>query len=163
LLHDVGKYRDGFIDYLNGLAVPEGERYHKQAGAAWADGLELGPVVTSILGHHGGMPDEYEIEDSLNDDAGRKAADKIRDRAIADCPSLKEIKPGLSEDFDEFGILGKELLARLLFSCLVDADWEDTGKHEQQARGIPPDPTPRGARCRRLAFEGAHPHRWESG
>jgi CRISPR-associated endonuclease/helicase Cas3 len=142
LLHDIGKYRDGFIDYLKGLKVPEAERYHKQAGAAWAEQLELGPVVTSILGHHGGMPDNHEVDDSLDTLAGRQAADKIRDRAIADCPLLGEIKAGLPNEFDDFGTLGEELLTRLLFSCLVDADWEDTGRHEQKAKGFRPDPMP---------------------
>jgi CRISPR-associated endonuclease/helicase Cas3 len=142
LLHDIGKYRDGFIAYLRGLNVPESERYHKQAGAAWAESLELEPVVTSILGHHGGMPNNYEIEDLIKGEAGRLAVDEIRGRAIADCPLLGDIKPGLSADFADFGTLGEEFLTRLLFSCLVDADWEDTGRHEQEAKGIPDDFTP---------------------
>ncbi len=65
LLHDIGKYRDGFIAYLKKLVVPQVDRYHKQAGAAWAETLGLGPVVMAILGHHGGMPNEHEIDDLL--------------------------------------------------------------------------------------------------
>ena len=103
LLHDVGKYRDGFINYLNGGTVAESERYHKQAGAAWAESLELRPVVTAILGHHGGMPDNHEIEDFLKGGAGRPTAAKIRDRAVADCPFLGDLKSRLSKDFDDFG------------------------------------------------------------
>jgi CRISPR-associated endonuclease/helicase Cas3 len=142
LLHDIGKYRDGFVAYLRGIKVPEIERYHKQAGAAWAEKLDLEPVVAAILGHHGGMPDEHEIRDYLDGQSGERAADKIRDRAISDCPLLAAIKPGLSDDFDNMGTLGEELLTRLLFSCLVDADWEDTGTHERTAKGIPLDPNP---------------------
>jgi CRISPR-associated endonuclease/helicase Cas3 len=142
LLHDTGKYRDGFVSYLQGLKVPEAERYHKQAGAAWAEKLGLGPVVTAILGHHGGMPDNHEEDASLQGGAGRQAADTIRARAMADCPLLASIRPGPFDDFDNFGTLGEELLTRLLFSCLVDADWEDTGLHEREAKGIPPDPMP---------------------
>jgi CRISPR-associated endonuclease/helicase Cas3 len=137
LLHDIGKYRDGFIGYLKNLKIPDVERYHKQAGAAWAERMELGPVVTAILGHHGGMPDYHEIDDSLDGIAGRQAADKVRERAIADCPALGKITPGPYDGLDE-----EELLTRLLFSCLVDADWEDTARHEQTAKGIPPDPIP---------------------
>jgi CRISPR-associated endonuclease/helicase Cas3 len=143
LLHDVGKYRDGFISHLKGLVVAEAKRHHKQAGAAWAKELELRLLVIPILGHHGGMPDEFASSDSLNQPAGHEAVSEIRTRAITDCPSLQEIKPGLSEDFDEFGIRDEELLTRLLFSCLVDADWEDTGEHERTAKGIPPDPIPK--------------------
>lgn len=142
LLHDIGKYRDGFIKYLQGSSVPEDERHHKQAGAAWAESLELGSVVVAILGHHGGMPNSHEIDDSLAGLAGREAASKIRDRAVADCPELGMISPGLSDDFKDVGALKEELLTRLLFSCLVDADWEDTGHHERIAKGLPTDPTP---------------------
>jgi CRISPR-associated endonuclease/helicase Cas3 len=142
LLHDVGKYRDGFINHLRGVNVPELERYHKQTGAAWAEGLELGPVVTAILGHHGGMPDDYEIDDSLSGIAGREAVTEIRDRAIADCRLLDEIKPGPYADFADFEALEEELVTRLLFSCLVDADWADTARHEQIAKGLPADPVP---------------------
>jgi CRISPR-associated endonuclease/helicase Cas3 len=140
LLHDIGKYRDGFIAYLHNLKVPEIERHHKQAGAAWAERLELGPVVVAaILGHHGGMPDGHEIDDSLEGGAGREAAEKIRDRAVADCPALGVTKPGLSDDF---GSMKEEFLTRVLFSCLVDADWEDTGRHERIAKGLPLDAVP---------------------
>jgi CRISPR-associated endonuclease/helicase Cas3 len=142
LLHDVGKYRDGFIQYLKGLSVPDTARHHKQAGAAWAERLELQPVVTAILGHHGGMPDYHEIEDYLAGSAGREAADTIRDRAVADCPPLGEVRPGPFVEFDQFGPLGEEMLTRFIFSCLVDADWEDTANHEQKAEGLPPDPVP---------------------
>lgn len=142
LLHDIGKYRDGFIDYLKGGTVSAEDRYHKEAGAAWAEEYELGRLVAAILGHHGGMPDECSSKMRTSLEAGSAALAEIRDRAIADCPSLNGIEPGPIEGLDDFDTLGEELLTRLLFSCLVDADWEDTGEHERKAKGIRVDTKP---------------------
>ena len=45
-----------------------------------------------------------------------------------------------------------ELLTRFLFSCLVDADWDDTGDHERKGNGWPkpadPEPLAPGERLR---------------
>ena len=38
--------------------------------------------------------------------------------------------------------LAFDIRARLLFSCLVDADWTDTGEHERRVKGLPPLPEP---------------------
>src|SRR5947209_7988927 len=39
LLHDLGKYRQGFQRMIRGQPVPKESTYHKQAGAAYAIGL----------------------------------------------------------------------------------------------------------------------------
>ncbi len=36
--------------------------------------------------------------------------------------------------------LQSDLFTRLLFSCLVDADWADTGAHDRAVKGLPPEP-----------------------
>ena len=72
----------------------------------------------------------------------------------------REIKPGLSDDFDDFGDAGgRDLLTRLVFSCLVDADWEDTGVHEQKAKGFPLDPAPPPLDAEVWLVEGARAYR----
>ena len=142
LLHDVGKYRDGFIAHLRGVPVPDTKRHHKQAGAAWAATFGLGPVVTAILGHHGGMPDYYEIEDILDGEAGRAALGVITGRAIADCQRLTQIDRDLARSVPALEPLDEDLFTRIVFSCLVDADWEDTSAHERNAKGLPPEPVP---------------------
>ncbi len=55
-LHDLGKYRPDFQDYLFGRPVEKEKRYHKQAGAAKAAQLDYNAVAFAIAGHHGGMP-----------------------------------------------------------------------------------------------------------
>ncbi len=142
LLHDVGKYRDGFIRYLQSQQVPGVERFHKEAGAAWAETLRLEPLVSAILGHHGGMLDRSKQEDSLDGPAGRKALDSIRDRALSDCPALVVLGSGPASAFNALNDLDLEFVTRLVFSCLVDADWTDTGCHERAAKGLPLDPVP---------------------
>jgi hypothetical protein len=66
LLHDLGKYREGFQLYLaDARSVPAEERYHKQSGAAKAAELGLEPLAFAIAGDHGGMPDHAELCDSV--------------------------------------------------------------------------------------------------
>ncbi len=38
--------------------------------------------------------------------------------------------------------IGQEFLTRLLFSCLVDADWSDTANHERLAKNLHVEPQP---------------------
>lgn len=136
LLHDLGKYRQGFQRHLEGRHFgPEGERYHKQAGAAKAKELSMEPVAFAIAGHHGGMPDDL---DDLEGPSGDEALTEIWPMATADCPELSAIGPANLA----LGRLEFDLATRILFSCLVDADWSDTAEHERKDRGWEPDPVP---------------------
>src|SRR6266404_1219833 len=62
LLHDLGKYRDGFQRYIRDLPVPREERLHKEAGSAKAAEWQLAPVAFAIFGHHGGLPDKADLQ-----------------------------------------------------------------------------------------------------
>jgi CRISPR-associated endonuclease/helicase Cas3 len=139
-IHDLGKAANEFQTYLfrqNGLDDAEydgtgnGRVNHSSAGAAYA--IEaLGPVIGVInaylaAGHHAGLPDFYPgdtgraalqirlQEGKENLGRIRTAADEIGKqlRHIARPPSF--VKP------DNF-----HLWVRMLFSCLVDADFLDT-------------------------------------
>lgn len=59
--------------------------------------------------------------------------------ACGEIPELNSLQPCKPESQD---LLQADLLTRLIFSCLVDADWADTGAHERQASGLPPEPPP---------------------
>jgi CRISPR-associated endonuclease/helicase Cas3 len=54
--HDIGKFRQGFQDYLRGISVQAQLRYHKQAGALLL--RQQSQIMASfvIAGHHGGIP-----------------------------------------------------------------------------------------------------------
>ena len=61
-LHDLGKYRAEFQDYLFRRPVEPEKRYHKQAGAAKAVQYEYISVAFAIAGHHGGLPNQADLQ-----------------------------------------------------------------------------------------------------
>lgn len=138
LLHDLGKYRSGFQDYLHELkSKGDPLTLHKQAGAKKAIDASLNPVAFAVFGHHGGLPDKTELLAGLKDDAADYLP--IWNDAVRDCPglsSLSSAQPILRHP------LQADLLTRVLFSCLVDADWADTGEHQRRVRKLPQEPDP---------------------
>lgn len=149
LWHDLGKYRPGFQRYLmqsdNPDAHIEGkvggrEKTHSAAGALWAmESLEKshGPngklaahvLAYVIAGHHAGLDDwDGGLKERLAQSDClielQEAKDANPPANILDAgsfnPDLRQI-PG--------GAAGFALWVRLLFSCLVDADFLDTEAH----------------------------------
>ena len=141
LLHDLGKYRPGFQQKIRDLPVPKLKTYHKQAGAAEA--LKRTPtsyaVAFAIAGHHGGIPSKSGLNEAIKSDSGAVVADQIHPEAVVDCPELEELDvPGpCAREALQF-----DLETRLLFSCLVDADWSDTSEHDRKVNGWEKDPEP---------------------
>lgn len=132
LLHDVGKYSDGFQRRLAG-----GEKVdHSTAGAQAAWGLRQPEVAFAVAGHHGGLPDGGGKTDPP--DAATMFG-RVK-RRVEPCDGWKaEVvlpparRPALPGDgFTE------AFYIRMLYSCLVDADYLDT---EAFLRGAP---APRG-------------------
>jgi len=141
LLHDLGKYRPEFQQKIRDLPVPKFKTYHKQAGAAEA--LKRTPtsraVAFAIAGHHGGIPSKSGLNEAIKSDSGAVVAEQIHPEAVVDCPELKELNlpnPCARE------ALQFDLETRLLFSCLVDADWSDTSEHDRKVNGWEKDPEP---------------------
>ena len=139
LLHDLGKYRPEFQLYIR-----DDPRYlkgdpltrHKEAGAAVAFDRKHNPVAFTIIGHHGGIPDAADCVSAVNGPNGRVVADAVRGAAEKDCPELgapATAAPRLN-GFEA------DLFTRVVFSCLVDADWADTGAHERAVKNMPDDP-----------------------
>jgi CRISPR-associated endonuclease/helicase Cas3 len=141
LLHDLGKYRPGFQQYLRNL-LSKGDplTFHKQAGAAraWFH-LKHYPIALAVMGHHGGLPDAATVKADLQQPAGQPAAEAVWMDATRDCPDLGSIDLSRPELPDP---LRADLLTRVVFSCLVDADWTDTGEHDRRCRGLPEEPQP---------------------
>jgi len=131
LLHDIGKYSNEFQDRLRGAVIRVD---HSTAGAQEAKRLYHGHPVGFILayviaGHHSGLPDFGSPADDAALAARLKKAvppfDAYReeiDISFADEPPGKlplqanAQSPGFSIQF----------FIRMLFSCLVDADFLDT-------------------------------------
>lgn len=126
LMHDIGKYA---VDVQRRMADPEhvGKVNHTSAGAIevcerWRDL----PATFAIAGHHGGLADKGSKGDTPSDGTLQgKLCYKPMDYSIY----RHEVQP---EEGDLMpGWLGRDLKAasfytRMLFSCLVDADFLDT-------------------------------------
>lgn len=144
LWHDFGKYRPGFQRYLSQSCDPDAhiegrvggrDKTHSTAGALHGIaklGQGIGRVLAFLIaGHHTGLPD-WEPSDgagaslkarlaSENADSQREYSEALAQNIpleILDAPRPISTCPGDSQGF--------ALWLRMLFSCLVDADFLDT-------------------------------------
>lgn len=125
LAHDIGKYTPGFQKRLHGGARVD----HSSAGAFEVMKLQQPTASFCIAGHHGGIPDGGGRGDSCGQNTlmGR----------------LAKVQSGKTEDYsgyhgelelpnipfyliDRHDLAAECMRIRMLFSCLVDADYLDT-------------------------------------
>lgn len=136
LLHDLGKYRQNFQDYLRGKRFDNGiEKSHKWAGAAYCmqhltDPSAQKMIASVIAAHHGGLYNKRELQGELKAKADAELRDTMRGRVPQD---LFNFNQPAQSDLQSIGPVKKsspipftELLTRFLFSALVDADFQDT-------------------------------------
>lgn len=134
-LHDIGKSSAQFQAYIQGQAPRDGD--HSTAGAQEAERSYRGPLARAlaliIAGHHSGLADPDEIERRLAsevpDYSGWKAhagplpgLAALKQTRSAPAPEYPWLKPPFSFSF----------LTRMLFSCLVDADFVATETFKNQ-------------------------------
>jgi CRISPR-associated endonuclease/helicase Cas3 len=138
LWHDLGKYRPGFQRYLRARQDEDAhletrltarDKTHAAAGAVHAVerfGVAGRALAYLIAGHHGGLPDWHgglEARLSFDNPDARREYEEARAAAPAEllaegaAPDLRQV-PG--------GAAGCALWLRMLYSCLVDADFLDT-------------------------------------
>lgn len=157
--HDLGKYRKGFQHYIRQCGDPDAhiegrvagsEKTHSAAGALWAQEYlaevdkRSGPVVARVLayliaGHHagldnwfGGLHERFNREETIKEkrDALTVAIPVAILKPSAGLPDLRSIRSDRNGD-----IPGRfALWVRMLFSCLVDADFLDTEKFMSQSK-----------------------------
>lgn len=138
LWHDLGKYRESFQCYIRSasgydadahIETAPGKVDHSTAGALYA--IErmkgLGRILAYLIaGHHAGLPDWQSAERPSASLANRLQQSGLLADALAKKAPPAEIlnaplptsNPGSERDH--------ALWIRLLFSCLVDADFLDT-------------------------------------
>lgn len=137
LLHDIGKYSAAFQRRLAGSP----ERVdHATAGATEAFALHQREIAFAVAGHHGGLPDGGSKVDSpdaatLFGRLRRRVEPYDRWRAEITLPVAP---PPLDLPANAFT---RAFFIRMLYSCLVDADYLDT---EAFMEGTPP---PRGGQA----------------
>ncbi len=168
LLHDLGKYRPGFQQYIRQVnsvdahiegRVKDSDKTHSAAGALWAERLLVerfgpqGQMMARVLqyviaGHHAGL-------DNWDGGLAARLASSDAERELADALSTNPPNSLLRPEALDLSLkdlpLGDEsrgtpgrfaLWLRMLFSALVDADFLDTesfmNEGRNQARGGAP-------------------------
>lgn len=168
--HDLGKYREGFQRYIRQCGDPDAhiegrvagpEKTHSAAGALWAQDYLAevdkgrGKIVARVLayliaGHHagldnwfGGLHERFNREDTIKEKCDALAV-AIPDAILKPSAGLPDLNAIRSDQKDN--IPGRfALWVRMLFSCLVDADFLDTeqfmsqGKAEARSGFMPVD------------------------
>ena len=142
LWHDLGKYRPGFQRYLLESNDPDAhiegkvggqEKTHSAAGALWAMrqlGKSHGRVLAYLIaGHHAGLDDwDGGLDARLNNaDSKTEFDEAYAAKPPASILSHGDFAPNLKQI--PGGSAGFALWVRMLFSCLVDADFLDTEAH----------------------------------
>lgn len=135
LLHDIGKYRTEFQEYIRGIREKSAETHHAVYGAALAFQKRCLPVAYTIAGHHRGLHDTAALKSFIADpkyDAAASCTDltKLFETEVCKIPDTIPT-PEIFIEPDK--IQDAELAVRMIFSTLVDADFLDTESHYQAA------------------------------
>jgi CRISPR-associated endonuclease/helicase Cas3 len=141
LWHDLGKYRPAFQNYINSasgydpeahIETGQGRVDHSTAGAIHAVN-EMGTAAGRILayliaGHHAGLPDWHTDSGRSGLEArlaqGRKKG--FLDEALANGIPDDIAKSNKPTERPLGNVEGLHLWIRMIFSCLIDADFLDT-------------------------------------
>jgi len=136
LWHDLDKFHPEFQDYLEKQAAKRGPN-HSSAGAMWA-AKHFEALAFLIAGHHGGLPDRSELKNRLTDkvqierfNTALQIARGVISFLEPQHPLVNKLPPFLQEGSETVLKSRLELLLRMLFSVLTDADFLDTEKHFQ--------------------------------
>ena len=129
LLHDLGKFRQEFQQYIRGERKADAETHHAIYGAAYALTREWLPAALAIHGHHTGLHDRHESV-SIVDDPRYHVTTRLDGlgRLLRDSIGIVPTEVQRA-GFVEKDVLSAEVYIRMLFSCLVDADRLDTEEH----------------------------------
>ncbi|GAA1579277.1 CRISPR-associated helicase/endonuclease Cas3 [Actinomadura kijaniata] len=142
LIHDVGKgacaWQDGLrrAESQGGRVVDAGGRSidHKAAGM-WVALRKggIGSFALAVLGHHGGIPARHALRDVLASAEGAAAA-QVQEAVQRVAELVPEILHDRRATVPDWGRSADdphaaEMLLRMAFSALVDADFLDTERH----------------------------------
>lgn len=135
LLHDMGKCTDGFQNrLLHGGAVVD----HATAGAVACAKQDHIFAAACVAGHHGGLPDfgNMRTAPATGDGTlfGRLKKGNAED-ICARCGDSGVVLPPHFSSHAPKDLLSASFWTRMLYSCLVDADFLDTERFMQGDRG----------------------------
>ncbi|MEE9319531.1 MAG: CRISPR-associated helicase Cas3' [Granulosicoccus sp.] len=154
LWHDLGKYSADFQNYIKSVSGYDEDAHieggkgrvdHSAAGAIHAVvnlGMSGRIIAYLIAGHHAGLPDWYKLEGSTGGVLSERLQQKEHlDRALGTASISDRIlhfgqKPDVKKLSKTGGADGFALWVRMLFSCLVDADFLDTEAFMDEAKSV---------------------------
>ncbi|MDP8240024.1 MAG: CRISPR-associated helicase Cas3' [Candidatus Hatepunaea meridiana] len=144
LWHDIGKMTDAFqhkLEQESRIYAP-----HKGMGALLAAQNGWFDIPFAIAGHHGGLPCSSEIKSNLRSKmTGSWSSEtgwvKIIEELKREKPDWFDIKP--PELPQPTSPTAFDLRIRLLYSCLVDADFLDTEAHFDPEKAEQREPFPK--------------------
>ncbi len=137
LWHDIGKYSEAFQRYLTSAgssashqADSKGRIDHSTAGAQLAAtrlGIPGHMIAFTIAGHHAGLADSFGERSALISRLRKEiepfaAPECLVDQEVPGLPAF--VHAAMHEDSEDSFALA--FLVRMVFSCLVDADYLDT-------------------------------------
>ena len=128
-VHDAGKSHPAFQAYLRGQGPGHP---HAADGAKWLDAHvpTLGRLLAyTVDGHHAGLPDGEGDATSLTSHLC-----KAQEPQGVEAESPKDVRTLLPDFLRKDGNLKVWLWVKMLYSCLVDADWLDTERFMAAAR-----------------------------
>ena len=138
LLHDLGKYRVEFQEYLRGNRHSSHETHHAVYGAALAKSHNKWAMAFVIAAHHAGLHDLDELQELIKSPK-YNAQDCLPDLVAKFESEIGKLDFNFTEPTFDKDKLRFEMFVRMLFSSLVDADFLDTEQHfTMQPRPVQP-------------------------
>ncbi len=125
-LHDLGKYRDEFQEYLIGLRENSNETHPAIYGAAVAFQNRWISLAFAIAGHHTGLHDKSDLPQLFQKYDAMNRLSRLIENFENELEKIPETIANASFASSSLKI---EFATRMIFSCLVDADFLDTEKH----------------------------------
>ena len=130
LLHDLGKYRDEFQEYLRGARESSTETHHAVYGAAIGYEKRCLGLAFAIAGHHAGLHDGHKLRDDLINNPKYQTGERLAGLKRRFAQENGAIPASLTDPWFVIGHkVRTEFYIRMLFSALVDADFLDTEAH----------------------------------
>jgi CRISPR-associated endonuclease/helicase Cas3 len=145
-IHDLGKATPEWQAYLRKAQDASDQETlakvdHKLSGALYAQRWPVGiPIEVAVAGHHGGLEDLTELRQTrLNDSkVGERLASALAafplECLLGPVPGLPHWI-GMQKD-PKVRLRNLDVLTRMVFSALVDADFLDTEEYSAEAGGI---------------------------
>lgn len=137
LWHDLGKYLIEYQAYLKNGGV-RGSVRHALWGARLARNFGLDEVSRAILGHHAGLCDyaDWNANTRLDKFIHEPLQQQLQELVIMFLADTGLSEAELIDNIIKYGrpVRLKDVLTRLIFSAVTDADWLDTEAHFDQSK-----------------------------